>query len=91
VLTGLHEFALEHNATGKYKLKKFFTSTITDWAEQVADFKRNELLTNTHKLSKYIRAHKSAVYQLTGILEIGKESNKTYYQFKKDPIPRKDA
>jgi len=90
VMSGLHEFSLEHN-TRDLKHKKFYTSTISEWALTTDEFKHCDLLINAHKLSKYMRAHKSAIYQLTGILELGKENNKTFYQFRGSALPRRET
>lgn len=88
VLEGLHSFALEHNIPS-LRSKRFKASLICDWCTNQPEYKSNEFLTNPRKLGRYLRAHKSAIQHLTGIIEGGSENNSICYTFKGRTLERR--
>jgi Domain of unknown function (DUF3854) len=88
ILEGLHAFALEHNRPSIAQ-KRFQASMISEWSESQSEYKGCEPLVNPRKLGKYLRAHKSAVFHLTGIVEAGMESNRVCYRFQGKPLERR--
>ena len=80
IIEGLHAFALEHNKP-EIRGKRFRVSVISEWAEGQVEYKECDMLTNTRKLGKYLKAHKSAIYHLTRIAEAGMEANRVIYKF----------
>lgn len=87
ILEGLHAFAEEHNIP-TIRGKRFRASVIAEWAADQEEYKRCEVLINTRKLGKYLRAHKSAIFHLTGIAEAGQEGNRMCYKFDARTPPR---
>jgi hypothetical protein len=81
VLEGLQAFAQEHNIPN-LRSKRFRAAAISDWCETQSDYKSCEILTNHRKLGRYMQAHKSAIYQLTGIAEAGVGNNRVEYHFR---------
>lgn len=88
ILEGLHAFALEHNRPN-LKGKRFRASVISEWSESQHDYKDCEMLVNSRKLGKYLRAHKSAIYHLTGMVEAGMEGNRICYRFDGKTLERR--
>jgi hypothetical protein len=88
ILEGLHAFALEHN-TPNIATKRFRASVIAEWCETHPDYKRNDILTNSRKLGRYLKAHRSAIYHLTGMQEAGIENNRQCYRFGQRTIERR--
>jgi hypothetical protein len=80
ILEGLHAFAEEHNIPS-IRGKRFRAAVISEWCAGEEEYKRCEVLINTRKLGKYLRAHKSAIFHLTGIEEAGSEGNRMCYRF----------
>jgi hypothetical protein len=80
VLEGLLAFALQHNIP-QYRTKSFPVSTISEWCLTEQDLHDNPLLTNTRRLGRYMRAHKSQIYSITGIQEVGSYGNRMVYRF----------
>lgn len=87
ILEGIHAFALEHNRN-TFKAKRFYASTISEWCEDQPDYKENEILTSARKLGRYMSAHKSAIYHLTGIAEAQSQNNRSTYFFKGRTLDR---
>jgi len=88
ILEGLYAFALEHNHP-TLKTKRFRASVIVEWCSGQEEFKSNDILTNVRKLGRYLQAHKSAVFHLTGIAEAGTDSNRVCYRFDGDVLDRR--
>ena len=88
ILEGLHAFALEHNHP-VIRGKRFRASVISEWCEAQPDYKACEMLVNSRKLGKYLRAHKSAIFHLTGIVEAGMEGNRICYRFEGKTLERR--
>ncbi len=88
ILEGLHAFALEHNHPN-LRGKRFRASVISEWSENQPDYKDCDMLVNSRKLGKYLRAHKSAIYHLTGIVESGTEGNRICYRFEGKTLERR--
>lgn len=88
ILEGLHAFALEHNVPG-LRGKRFRVSVISEWVEGQQDYKDCEMLVNTRKLGRYLKAHKSAIFHLTGMNEAGMEGNRICYRFEGKTLERR--
>lgn len=88
ILEGLHAFALEHNHP-TLRGKRFRASVISEWSENQPDYKDCDMLVNSRKLGKYLRAHKSAIFHLTGIVEAGMEGNRICYRFDGKTLERR--
>jgi hypothetical protein len=80
-LEGLAEFA---NLWFKSRGDETFGSvTVAEWAEEHQDYKACDVLANSRKLGKYLKAHKSSIFNLTGIQESGTQNNKAVYKVTK--------
>lgn len=80
-LVDFNRYWLTH-ATGAY----FTVTEISQWAEGMPEYEKCEVLTNTRRLGKFMKAHKSMVSSIAGIWDAGMTNNRA--RFKVVPIKR---
>lgn len=80
-LVDFNRYWLVH-ASGKYCT----VSEISQWAEGMPEYDKCDILTNTRRLGKFLKTHKSMVANIAGMWEAGSYNNKT--RFKVVPIKR---
>lgn len=76
-MEGLLAFSVTSGLNGA----KFGCLEISNWALSTEDFDKCEMLTNTRKLGKYIKAHESQVASIAKILPAGTANNRQVFRF----------
>ena len=57
-----------------------YAQDIVDWCKNQEEFKQCELLVNTRRLGRYLRAHRTPVAQICGLVESGSTNNRVKYK-----------
>lgn len=78
ILEGLKAFAESIKSQGPNY--RFGTKEIVEWAGFEDDYATNQTLTNTRRLGKYIKSHRSVIEKVAGIQETDKANNRQMYR-----------
>jgi hypothetical protein len=82
-MEALREYCTLIEAHHKDPKWSFSLSDIAEWATYMESYKDNTTVTNARKLSRYVKSHITMVSKITGLYEVGKQSNVMRYRCKK--------
>jgi hypothetical protein len=71
-------------ATPKNSPALFTCQDVAEWAQGQSEFEKNDTLTNSRRLSRYIATHKAQIQMMLGVREAGTTNNRQRFQIMRD-------